>query len=151
MNKKILVSFVLLIMSIIALVSAVIFNKNDKFIRPEFDKNTLDGVPNVSNNSYSEINYSESYNVKLCGEPELKDNKLYLYLTSLDGNNIMIKARIYKDDKIVGESGLINPNSYLEYINVENLKSGDKIKIKIMGYDKDYHSAGAINMNVTIK
>ena len=151
MNKKLLISFSFVVISIIVLVLTLTFNQNDKFVKPEFDKNVLGGVPNVSNSSYSEINYSEGYSVKLCGEPELKDNKLYLYLTSLESNNIMIKARIYKDDKIVGESGLMNPNSYLEYINVENLKNGDKIKIKIMGYDKDYHSAGAINMNVTIK
>lgn len=151
MNKKLLMSFSFFVVSIIALVLVLTFNKNAKFIKPEFDKNILYGVPNVSNNSYSEINYNDIYYIKLCAEPELKDNKLYLYLTSLENNNIMIKARIYKDDKIVGESGLINSNSYLEYINVENLKKDDKVKIKVMGYDEEYHSAGVINANLIVK
>jgi len=127
------------------------FNKGGKFVKPSFDVNALEGSPNVANDSYTQIEYSTYYKIKLCGNPEIKGNNLYLYLTSLDTNDITIKVRIYKDDNLVGESGLIKPNSYLEYIKVKNINSGDKIKVKIMGYDNEYHSAGVINTNIVIK
>lgn len=150
MKKRLIISFIALIVSFIILLLAIVFNDN-KFIAPEFDKFAMEGLPQVDNESYTSFEYSKDYVIYACGEPKVSDNKLYLYLTSSKSNNINIKARIYKGDKMVGETGLLKPNQYLEYIDVSSVKKGDKIFLKIMGYDEEYHSAGVIKMNLEVK
>ena len=129
---------------------SIIF-KDNKFVAPEFDKLAKEGIPNIEDKSYTSFKYSDNYVIYICGEPKIADNKLYLYLTSSKDNDINIKVRIYKDDKIVGESGLIKPNQYLDYVDTTSVKTGDKVSVKVMGYDNEYHSAGVIKLNLEIK
>ncbi len=150
MNKKLIISFLILLISFSFLIVTIIF-KNDKFVAPEFDKNAIDGVPEISEDSYTSFNYLDSYKVFICGEPKLVNNKLYLYLTSEKSNDINLKARMYKDDKLIGETGLLKPNQYLEYVDVSSISVGDKISIKIMSYDDNYQSAGVIKVNLNVK
>lgn len=150
-REKIII-FICFIVIIVCIFLLIFVNTNEyHFIKPEFDKNSINGNLDVESlNSYSSFTYNDNYIVSLCGEPEVKNNKLYLYITSNENNNVYVKVRVYKNNRIVGESGLIKPNEYLEYIDVNNVKSNDKISLKVMGYDSDYHSAGVINMNLVV-
>ena len=153
MKKSILICLLFLLISIgIFVCSLWKYNNKKTFDKPLFDKNAMEGIPTVNSDlGYELLNPEGLYSVSLCGNPIIKDNKLKIYLTSSPENDIYIKARIYKNDKLVGESGLIKPNEYIEYINVKNIKSGDTINVKVMGYEKNsYYSAGVINIDLIV-
>ena len=76
---------------------------------------------------------------------------LLLYFTNDGGNLVYLKVRIYKDDKIIGESDLIKPGEYIEYVNVNNVRKDDTVLIKVMSYNmNNYYSEGVVKLNVEI-
>ena len=146
--KRLIICFLIFILAVFVFIFALNNSKNDAFVKPEFDKNAVDGVKNEENDEcLSSLSFNDNYSVIICSNPCLEDDKLYIMLSSIESNNVNMKVRVFKNDKVVGESGLIKPNQYLDYVNVSDIKVGDKIKVKIMGYDEDYHSAGALNLN----
>ena len=154
MKKGILIWSVVLLISVAAFIYLLgEYNNKKTFVKPSFDENAVEGTPTVSEEmSYESLDAEGLYSVSLCGKPIIEDNKLKIYLTSSEDNNIYIKARVYKIDKVIGESGLIKPNEYIENIGVKNVKKGDTLTVKIMGYDKDnYYSAGVINVELVVE
>ena len=62
-----------------------------------------------------------------------------------DGKKIIGYVRD-EDGNILGESGLIRGGEYIKDIRLSrSIKSGEKIKLKVMGYEPDtYYSAGSV-------
>lgn len=154
MKKGLLISIIALLITIFIFIYTLEkYNNKKSFKKPEFDTSAITGIPTVDDSlDYKELDAEGLYSVVLCGTPTIENNKLKIYLTSQSDNNVYLKARIFKSDKFVGESGLIKPGEYVENINVKNVQSHDNITIKIMGYEIDtYYSAGAINVDLKVR
>lgn len=152
-DKKIIIAIIICALSIIAFVFAFLsYNKSKTFVKPKFEINVKKGIPEIKEKeTFKEFEVSENYIVYMNGETKLKDNKLNVYFTSKDTNEIYVKLRVLKDNEVVGETGLLHPGEYVEYVKVKSLKKNDKITLKIMGYEKDtYYSAGAMTLNTKV-
>ena len=69
-------------------------------------------------------------------------------------NDAWLKLRITDEaGAILAESGLIKPNEYLQKVQfTRTLEAGEKISVKIMGYEPDtYLSAGAVALSTTVR
>ncbi len=115
--------------------------------------NVKTGMPNLSEeDGFKEFEVSSDYIVYMTGETKLNDDKLIVYFTSKKTNNVYVKLRILKDNKIVGETGLLKPDEYIKEVKINrSLKKDDKITIKVIGYEPDtYYSAGSISLNTKV-
>ena len=154
MKKNISIWLLILAISTCTFIYALSRYSNKKdFVKPPFDELAIEGTPVVSEDlGYKQLDADGLYSIALCGNPTIHNNKLKIFLTSDKDNSVYLKARILKNDKIVGESGLIKPNEYIEDIAVKNINKGDNIIIKIMGYETDsYYSAGSIIIDLTVR
>ena len=154
MRKGILMSIIVLVLAIFGFIYSLnIYNSKKEFIKPSFDDNTVVGIPTVNDDlGYEQLDAEGLYIVSLCGTPTIEKDNLKLYFTSDKDNDVYLKARIFKNDKIVGESGLIKPGEYIENIKVKNIKKNDNIVVKIMGYEIDnYYSAGTVTIDLDVR
>lgn len=127
-----------------------------KFVPPEFDKTAQTGVPDVPKNlGWSKL-YREgmTYTAWICGNLYVKDSSCEVYFANDKSNDKWMKLRMMNEKgRILGETGIIRPGEYVRSIKLDKpLASGTKIKLKIMGYEKDtYYSAGSVVLNTVIK
>lgn len=141
-----------LITMIVVLVSA---NAKPKFVPPEFDATAIVGEPDAKSiKTYGEFaGESAGFKAGMCGQPELKDGKIYVYFANSKDNKVWLKLRaLDKDGNKLYDTGIIKPGQYIEYIELgENIKAKDEITFKIMAYQPDtYYSEGAVTLNTVI-
>jgi len=154
---KILIVIVSIACIILLIINANIKNiKKGQFIIPEMEQNVVEGKPTdiPKEYMYQEAKVNDDYIVYLCAIPTFKDNKLTLYFTSSEVNKGLIKIKILDSQKnIIGESGLINPNSYIKDIELsKDLDDKEMITIKVMNYEKEtYYSLGSIRLTVPVR
>lgn len=160
-EQKFIIKITTIIVIIICIISIVIFfNKNSftkvgKFVIPEMEKNAISGRPSDVANElmYQEVKVNDNYIVYLCAIPTYKNNKLTIYFTSVETNSGLMKIKVLDShNNIIGESGLINPNSYVKEIKLNReLLNKEKITIKVMHYEKDtYYSLGNIKLDLLV-
>ena len=138
---------------ILLLLSINYYKDKSSYTKPDFDSKAITGVPSLTEeDDYKELSPEGLYNIYLSSTPNLISNKLYLYFTNDESNNVYLKVKIYKENKLVGESGLVKPGEYIKYINVKNITKNDEIIIKVLSYNKDsYYSEGTLELNMEIK
>lgn len=152
---KVLICIVLIIciISIIILFSKDSIKKIGEFHIPDMEESAITGKPeNIPKEyMYQEAKVNDNYVVYLCASPVFKNKILTIYFTSSIVNKGLIKIRILdSDNNIIGESGLISPNSYIKDIELNN-KINDKemITVKVMNYEKEtYYSLGEIKLSI---
>ena len=153
-NKSLIIALIICILSIGSFILALnSYNKSKDFLKPEFEKNVKEGIPALSKeDGFEEFEVAEDYIIYMTGETKLEDNKLLVYFTSKKTNNVYVKLRILKDEKIVGETGLLKPGEYIKEVKLDkSLKKDDKITLKVMGYEPEtYYSAGSISLNTKV-
>ena len=142
-RKKELLLFIILVILIVII---IYLNNVTKFHPPKFDHNTV--TFNTKPENIIKIN--DDYSFSINGNPEIKNNYLYINFYSLSSDNIYLKLRLLEGDEVKGESGLIKGNEYLERIKISKLK-GKKLTYLIMSYDKDtYYSMGEVRLNIDL-
>lgn len=153
-NKSLIIALIICVLSIGGFILALnSYNKSKEFVKPEFEKNVKEGMPKLTKeDGFEEFEVSDEYIVYMTGETKLEDNKLIVYFTSKKTNNVYVKLRIYKDDEILGETGLLKPGEYIKEVKLDkSLKKDDKITLKVMGYEPEtYYSAGSISLNTKV-
>lgn len=153
-NNKLLIILFTILVVFICIICCLLINidKKSTFKKPEFDKN-VEEIPDDLDYEKSVLKVVEGYSIYISPSPKLDSNYLKIDFISFDTNNIWIKVRILdNNDNIIGETGLVKPGEYLEKVKLnKTIKENDKIKYKIMGYEKDsYLSAGAISLNTKV-
>ena len=151
--KKTIIILSMVAAILLITICVLTINKKNKYNIPSFDQNAVSGLPQDVDEklAYNQLKVKEGYEISVAGKPGLTDNELFIYLTNDGKNEIYIKARVYKNNKIIGETGLIKPNEFIEKLKVSSLKKGDDIVLKIMGYEKEtYQSAGAVSLNLKV-
>lgn len=138
---------------ILIIIVVVLFVNNKDFVPPKMDSSSKSGTPKfVEELGYKNLKVSEDYNIAIAGKPKLDGKNLFIYFTSDKNSKYLFKLRIYKNDSLIEETGLIEPGHYIDKINVgSKLKKGDSISYKIMGYEYDtYYSAGEVFLDVRV-
>lgn len=153
-NKSLIIALIICVLSIGGFILALnSYNKSKEFVKPEFEKHVKEGMPKLTKeDGFEEFEVSDEYIVYMTGETKLEDNKLIVYFTSKKTNNVYVKLRVLKDERIVGETGLIKPGEYIKEVKLDkSLKKDDKITLKVMGYEPEtYYSAGSISLNTKV-
>ena len=157
MNKSLRVWLLIAIASLVMLMCVCSFGRNTEqitFVPPEFDVAAQPGVPDIPDQwPYGTAQLGE-YELSLTTLVQLKDHDAYLYLANAPSNDVWMKVRVFDaSENIIGESGLIKPNEYLEKVTLERMPKDSKIIVKVMCYEPDtYHSMGSSQVTVaTIK
>ena len=151
--KNKLTCFLSVIAIVLIIIVIVLFVNNKDFVPPKMDKSSKSGTPKyVEELGYESLKISEDYNIAIAGKPKLDGENLFIYFTSANGSKYLFKLRIYKNDVLINETGLIEPGHYIEKVDVgKKIKKGDNISYKIMGYEYDtYHSAGEVSLDVRV-
>jgi len=160
-EQKTILKVVVSIVVILEVLMLILFLNKDNIVRkvaftaPTFDQTVIEGMPeNVDESlSYEEMAVKEDYIVYLCGTPKEENGILTLYFTSSEKNVDLFKIKIFDmEDNLLGESGLIEPNSYIKDISLNrSLNENEAISIMVMSYQKDtYYSNGSIKLNVFV-
>lgn len=161
-NQKIIIITSIIIFIVLSISVIVLYLNKDKikrkaeFVKPEFETSSIKGKPEDVDEtlSYQEMSIKDDFVVYICATPREENNKLTLYFTSSEKNVSLLKIRIFDaNNNLLGESGLIEPNSYIKEINLNrSLNENEGISIKVMSYQKEtYYSNGSFKLNVFVK
>ncbi len=155
MNKKLIFWVASAVVAIVAMSAVVVmrFSEKQEFVPPPFDENAEKGFPSVSEEyAFADGNIGE-HEFYICSKILSENGKAKVFFTNCEENSVWAKIRIIGESgKIIGESGLLNPGEYVEYISLkENLYKGSTVKVKVMLYEPDtYQSEGTIFLEAEI-
>lgn len=128
--------------------------KAPAFTPPPFEPAAQTGVPDVPEDlGWSEVK-ADHYSFSVCGVFCPEKDSVDLWLTNPENSGVWMKLRLLDTEgNILGETGLITPGEYVQSVALDPIpKSGDLITMRLMAYEPDsYFSAGAANLNVTVK
>ena len=159
-NQKLIIKITLVFVIIIIVISLIIFlnslSKKSGFIIPKIETNAIEGKPNNIKKKciYQEAKVNDEYIVYLCAYPLLEERTLNIYFTSSEVNKGLIKVKVLdSENKVIGETGLINPDSYIKDISLnKDLKDKERITLRIMNYEKEtYYSLGEIKLDLLVR
>jgi len=123
------------------------------FVKPKFDKLSVDQIPSDLNYESSALEITNGYKIYIDATPKVVDNYLNINFVSFDTNNIWIKIRVLdQNSDVIAESGLVRPGEYLQKIKLDKkVAVKSKITYVIMGYEIDtYFSEGTITLNTMV-
>ncbi len=126
-----------------------------EFVPPPFEKAVVKGTPEIADPNavgYAELD-ARAYKVAICGKVVVNDGKADVYFTNPESNNVWLKLRVLNEaGQIIAETGIVMPGEYLKTITFTKVpSSGDKVTIKIMGYEPHtYYSKGEATLNTFI-
>ncbi|MCH5347838.1 MAG: hypothetical protein J1E40_00815 [Oscillospiraceae bacterium] len=159
-QKRILIVLgVLLGLAIIAIIIAAMNRpvQRAEFTPPPMEENAVAGVPEDVNEMmmYTKAPVTEDFTIALCGVPTITyDGQMRVYFTNDETNEFMIRAIILAADgkTQLGESGLLKPGEYVEYIHIDQVpKYGEELVLRVQSFEeKTYFSRGAFNMNIKV-
>ncbi len=149
MNRIKILAIILAIL-VVGLLIMVVPNLNKKFNKPSFDSNAKK-ISDNTNYIDKVFTIKDGYSFYIDGNPKLDGNNLFIDFYSNTSDDIYLKVRVLEDDKIIGESGLVQTGELLDHIHLNKTKVSGKVYYLIMGYEKDtYYSAGEVNLNIKI-
>ena len=156
-NMPLIAAVIICVLSIIVMVAALAFSGSNPekavFVPPQFDENAVRGTPDVPEGlGWSELD-AQVYKVSVCGVVILKDGKADVWFTNSEKNTVWLKLRVLDaDGNILGETGLIRPGEYVEFVDFTAIpEEDDPVSLKIMAYEAEtYYSAGSVTLNTTI-
>lgn len=156
-NKSLIIAAIVCVIALIVMGVALFTGGNgesvQEFTPPPFEETAETGVPEVpAELGYGEID-AKVYKASICGGLILKDDKVDIYLTNPEENDVWMKVRVLDTEgNRLGETGLIKPGQYVKSVTfIEHVKAGTNVQLKIMAYEPEtYHSAGAVTMNTVV-
>lgn len=159
-NHIILILSLLCILSVSLMIVGLCNSEKGKaeFVPPQFDEMVKQGIPPI--NETERLGWAEicqegmPYKTAVCGNILIVDGNAFIYLTNYAENNAWLKLRVLDDEgSIVAETGLAKPGEYIEKVRFSrSMKTGDKIKLKIMAYEPEtYYSVGSVVLNTTVR
>ncbi len=126
------------------------------FLPPPFEPSAKTGEPQTEmipeGSGYGLLD-AQAYQAALCGNPGVRGQEVFLYLTNPEANTVWLKVRIIGESgEILGESGLLKPGEYAESVPLYTVSAGDiPVQLKLMAYEPDtYHSAGAVSLHTVL-
>lgn len=157
--RKVVIPILAFLCFISALLMLFALNYSGKeqvdFIPPDFDSEAIIGMPEPPQElGWSEISQDGmSYQVGICGNIIINNGIADVYFFNSQTNTVWLKLRVLDEqDNIIYETGLIKPKEYIKSITFDEVKDGEKIKLKIMAYEPEtYYSEGSIILNTNVE
>lgn len=125
-----------------------------EFVPPSFDDMVQSGTPIVPDGlGWKELN-AQAFSVGICGKFVVADDRADVWFYNSSENTVWMKLRVLDESgNILGETGLIKPNEYVQSVLLTTIPTdGAAVILKFMTYEPDtYYSAGAAELNTTVE
>ena len=125
-----------------------------EFSPPAFDSSALSGAPDVEQpEMYGTLNLSEDIAVSLYSAPIVKEGRAQVFFTCPASNTVWMRLRI-SDEKgnVLGQTGLVRPGEYVEYIVLDRMPETSRAIAKILTYEPEtYYSMGSATAEVMLQ
>ncbi len=155
-------NLVIALMIVICLISIIVMlwaltrqekNKQLEFTPPPFESTAVTGTPEVpAELGWKELDAQE-FKVSVCGIVKIIDSKADIWFTNPACNTVWMKLRaIDNSGNILGETGLIKPDEYIQSIHFGTVPDeGEEIILKLMAYEPEtYYSAGSATLKTMV-
>lgn len=157
-NVPLVLASIICVVSIVVMVAVLSLPSENTeptvFTPPPFDKNAVQGVPDVPDGlGWNELDVYV-YKALICGVVVVDGSSADIWFTNPVENAVWLKLRILDaDGNTIGETGIIKPGEYIQSVNFTTVPScGSEIDLKLMGYEPEtYCSAGSTTLNTTIQ
>ena len=124
------------------------------FTPPPFDSAAVSGEPQVpAELGWSEMRIRDGLTASVCGVLDEKDGKVAVWLYNHPDSDCWLKLRMLDaKGNILGETGLLKPGEYVQYINLDTVpKKNTTVILKLMGYQSEtYYSGGSMGLETTL-
>lgn len=122
-----------------------------QFRVPEHEAAAETGMPELTE-AYQELSVKEGYVVGICTTPVCEGKTLHLDVTNKNGNSVWFLVRVYKEDQLIAESGILYQGEYLADLPCDTLlQAEDEILVQIAAYEPEtYHSEGVVRISCKI-
>jgi hypothetical protein len=125
----------------------------DEFVPPEMQTGTVKGFPDVLTEEmrFVMLPVGGEFTVGLCTNAPLRDGRLYLYFTSHEENDVLLRITVSDEDgTLLGETGLIKPNCFLPDLALSSEPRGSKLSIRVISYEEGtYYSRGTTKLTIS--
>lgn len=124
------------------------------FTPPPFEETAVSGTPAVTSpDDYGTLRLSDEITVSLCGAPAVVDGKVQLLFASDENNTGWVRVRVYTPaGLLLGETGLLKPGEYVEFIPLSAIPEDGRIVAKILTYQPEtYYSLGSAAAEITLQ
>lgn len=157
LEKRILISLGVLVL---ALLAAVFFQRANRpveisrFEPPAFDANALSGEPEVDYpDMYGTLSLDDEVTVSLYSAPIVSHGTATVCFTADAGNTVWVRLRLMDmNGNTLGESGLLRPGEYVEFVNLTVLPDRPEAIAKILTYEPDtYYSLGTATAQILLQ
>lgn len=119
------------------------------------ETNAKSGVPAVAEEYYySNVAVKKGYELKICGNPKIEGNKVYLYPTNPMGNQVWFKVVVLDENSSkLGESGILKQNQHTEFVELyEPITAQTKVTLLIVAYEPNsFESAGNVSLETVLQ
>ena len=125
-----------------------------EFVTPAFDSAAVSGTPEVGlPQIYGTLALTEDVAVSLYSAPIVTDGKAQVFFTAEPSNTAWVRLRIMDESgAVLGESGLLKPGEYVEYIALSAEPKSERAIAKILTYEPEtYYSMGSATAEIMLQ
>lgn len=125
-----------------------------EFVPPEFDSAAVAGTPEVGlPQMYGTLALNEDIAVSLYSAPIVEGDRAQVFFTSAKANTAWVRLRIMDETgAVLGETGLLKPGEYVEYITLAAAPERNRAIAKILTYEPEtYYSAGSATAEIMLQ
>ena len=143
-NKTLLLILIALLIGLLLLN----INRNGRFNKPDFDR-TSEKI-NLDDYEKKSVKVTDGYIFYVSPNPKIKNGYINVDFVSLCDDNIYLKLRVFENENLIAESGLIKKGEIIKKLKIKN-SNVKKIMYVVMSYEKDtYYSLGEIKLKAKV-
>lgn len=145
-----------LIVAAVWVAAALVMNNRKSpggFTPPPFEEAAEEGMPELDDSRFQVFDFAGVFSAGLLPDPELKDGKADIYLSSPSTNTVWMKCKLLDEDgKLLGETGVIRPGTYVKSVIITRQPGQDvPITYRVISYEPEtYYSEGSVNIATTL-
>lgn len=125
-----------------------------EFVPPSFEASAVSGVPDIGTaDGYGTLELSAGIAVSMYSSPTVTDGRALMCFASAAGNRGWVRLRIVDENGgILGETGLLKPGEYVEYVSLEKAPTSSVATVRILTYEPEtYYSMGSANAEIHLQ
>ena len=157
LEKRIILVLSALVLALLAALFIQRANRQvevSEFEIPAFDANALSGEPEVAHpDMYGTLTLNDDVTVSLYSAPIVSHGTATVCFTADAGNTVWVRLRLMDmNGNTLGESGLLRPGEYVEFVNLTVLPDRPEAIAKILTYEPDtYYSLGTATAQILLQ